>query len=49
MSDVSGKPVRREDIGDLRFQEGTWVVLNSLCNDEGQPPLHGRLCAARWG
>src|SRR5262249_49725952 len=48
LSDVSGSPVRREEISDLRLQEGTWVVLNSLCNAEGQPRaaweiVHGRL------
>jgi len=26
-----------EDIGDLRFQEGTWVCSTHYGNDEGQP------------
>jgi hypothetical protein len=37
LSDVHGTPVSREEISDLRLQEGTWVVVNTLCNDEGQP------------
>jgi hypothetical protein len=48
MSDVYGTPISREAMGDLRLQEGTWVVVNALCNDEGQPRaawelVHGRL------
>jgi hypothetical protein len=30
MSDVHGTPISREEISDLRLQEGTWVVVNSL-------------------
>ncbi|MBM3223927.1 MAG: hypothetical protein FJZ47_09020 [Candidatus Tectomicrobia bacterium] len=37
LSDVHGTPLSREDLGDLRLQEGSWVVVNTLCNDEGQP------------
>ena len=45
LSDVHGTPVSREEMGDLRLQEGTWVVVNTLCNDEGQPRAHGSWCA----
>jgi AAA domain/PD-(D/E)XK nuclease superfamily len=48
LSDVRGTPITREEIGDLRLQEGTWVVVNTICNDEGQPRaawelVHGQL------
>jgi hypothetical protein len=48
LSDGHGTPIRCEEMGDLRLQEGTWVVVNTLCNDEGQPRaawelVHGRL------
>src|SRR5262249_5991932 len=48
LSDVHGTLITREELGDLRLQEGTWVVVNTLCNDEGQPRaawelVHGRL------
>jgi hypothetical protein len=49
LSDVSGRPVSREEVGDLRLQEGTWVVLNSLCNDEGQPRAAWEIVRGRLG
>jgi hypothetical protein len=49
LSDVSGRPVSCEEIGDLRLQEGTWVVLNSLCNDEGQPRAAWEIVRGRLG
>jgi hypothetical protein len=49
MSDVYGAPIRREEIGDLRLQEGTWVVVNTLCNDEGQPRTAWELVRGRLG
>src|SRR5207244_12714581 len=49
LSDVHGTPVSREDIGDLRLQEGTWVVVNTLCNDEGQPRAAWELVRGRLG
>ena len=49
MSDVHGTPISREDMGDLRLQEGTWVVVNTLCNDEGQPRAAWELVRGRLG
>ena len=49
LSDMHGTPVSREDIGDLRLQEGTWVVVNTLCNDEGQPRAAWELVRGRLG
>jgi len=49
MSDVHGTPIRREEMGDLRLQEGTWVVVNTLCNDEGQPRAAWELVRGRLG
>jgi AAA domain len=48
-SDVYGTPISREDMGDLRLQEGTWVVVNSLCNDEGQPRAAWDIVRGRLG
>ena len=36
-------------MGDLRLQEGTWVVVNPLCNDEGQPRAAWELVRGRLG
>ena len=47
LSDVHGTPISREDMGDLRLQEGTWVVVNTLCNDEGQPRAAWELVRGR--
>jgi AAA domain len=49
MSDVHGTPISREEMGDLRLQEGTWVVLNTLCNDEGQPRAAWEIVRGRLG
>jgi hypothetical protein len=49
LSDVHGTPIRREELGDLRLQEGTWVVLNTLCNDEGQPRAAWEIVRGRLG
>jgi AAA domain-containing protein len=49
LSDVHGTPLRREDLGDLRLQEGTWVVVNTLCNDEGEPRAAWELVRGRLG
>jgi AAA domain/PD-(D/E)XK nuclease superfamily len=49
LSDVHGTPLRREETADLRLQEGTWVVLNSLCNEEGLPRTAGELVHGRLG
>src|SRR4029434_8792464 len=49
LSDVHGTPVSREESGDLRLQEGTWVVINTLCNDEGQPRAAWELVRGRLG
>jgi hypothetical protein len=49
LSDVHGTPISREEMGDLRFQEGTWVVVNSLLNDEGQPRAAWEIVRGRLG
>jgi hypothetical protein len=49
LSDVHGTPLRREDLGDLRLQEGTWVVVNTLCKDDGQPRAAWELVRGRLG
>jgi hypothetical protein len=49
LSDVRGTPLRCEDMGDLRLQEGTWVVVNTLCNDEGHPHAAWELVRGRLG
>src|SRR5262249_6946948 len=49
MADVHGTRVSREESGDLRLQEGTWVVVNTLCNDEGQPRAAWELVRGRLG
>jgi hypothetical protein len=49
MADVHGTLVSREESGDLRLQEGTWVVVNTLCNDEGQPRAAWELVRGRLG
>ena len=49
LSDVHGTPITRADMGDLRLQEGTWVVVNTLCNDEGQPRAAWELVRGRLG
>src|SRR5206468_7110115 len=49
LSDVHSTPIRREEMGDLRLQEGTWVVVNTLCNDEGQPRAAWDLVRGRLG
>jgi hypothetical protein len=49
MADVHGTPMRREAMGDLRLQEGTWVVVNTLWNDEGQPRAAWELVRGRLG
>jgi hypothetical protein len=49
MSDVHGTPISREEISDLRLQEGTWVVVNTLCNDEGQPRAAWEIVRGRLG
>jgi len=48
-SDVHGTPISREDMADLRLQEGTWVVVNSLCNDEGQARAAWDIVRGRLG
>ena len=48
LSDVHGTPISREE-RDLRLQEGTWVVVNTLCNDEGQPRAAWELVRGRLG
>lgn len=49
LSDVHGSPVSREEMGDLRLQEGTWVVVNTLCNEEGQPRAAWETVRGRLG
>src|SRR5262245_3463664 len=49
MSDVHGTPVTREEIGDLHLQEGTWVVVNSVWNDEGEPRAAWEIVRGRLG
>src|SRR5262249_6195147 len=49
LSDVHGAPISRKEMGDLRLQEGTWVVLNTLYNDEGQPRAGWELVRGRLG
>src|SRR5215471_15731763 len=49
ISDVHGTPINREEMGDLRLQEGTWVVMNTLCNDEGQPRAAWEIVRGRLG
>jgi len=49
LSDMHGTPVSREEISDLRLQEGTWVVVNSLVNDEGQPRAAWEIVRGRLG
>jgi len=49
LSDVHGTLVSREEISDLRLQEGTWVVVNTLCNDEGQPRAAWEIVRGRLG
>src|SRR5262249_19920079 len=44
-----GTPMRREELGDLRLQKGTWVVVNTLCNDDGQPRAAWELVRGRLG
>ena len=46
---MHGTPISREEMGDLRLQEGTWVVVNTLCNDEGQPRAAWELVRGRLG
>jgi hypothetical protein len=47
--DVQGTLISREEVGDLRLQEGTWVVVNTLCNDEGQPRAAWEIGRGRLG
>jgi hypothetical protein len=49
LADVHGTPISREECGDLRLQEGTWVVVNTLCNDEGQPRAAWEIVRGRLG
>ena len=49
MSDIHGTLLRREELGDLRLQEGTWVVVNTLSNDEGQPRAAWDIVRGRLG
>jgi hypothetical protein len=49
LADVHGTPVSRVERGDLRLQEGTWVVVNTLCNDEGQPRAAWEIVRGRLG
>jgi hypothetical protein len=49
LSDVHGTLISREEISDLRLQEGTWVVVNTLCNDEGQPRAAWEIVRGRLG
>jgi hypothetical protein len=49
LSDVHGTPISREEISDLRLQEGTWVVVNSLINDEGQSRAAWEIVRGRLG
>src|SRR5262245_12699464 len=49
LSDVHGTPMSRDEMGGLRLQEGTWVVVNTLCNDEGQPRAAWELVRDRLG
>jgi hypothetical protein len=49
LSDVQGTLISREEVGDLRLQEGTWVVVNTLCNDEGQPRAAWEIGRGRLG
>jgi hypothetical protein len=49
LSDVHGTQISREEMGDLRLQEGTWVVVNSLLNDEGQPRAAWEIVRGRLG
>src|SRR5262249_28572483 len=34
---LSGKPVGRNEFGNLRFQDGGWVVLNPIAKEDGSP------------
>jgi hypothetical protein len=49
LSDVQGTPISREERGDLRLQEGTWVVVNTLCNNDGQPRAAWEIVRGRLG
>jgi hypothetical protein len=49
LADEHGTPVSREESSDLRLQEGTWVVVNTLCNDEGQPRAAWEIVRGRLG
>src|SRR5262249_15271512 len=39
----------RDELGDRSLQEGTWVVVNSLLNDEGQPRAAWEIVRGRLG
>jgi hypothetical protein len=49
LSDVHGTPMSREEISDLRLQVGTWIVVNTLCNDDGQPRAAWEIVRGRLG
>ncbi|MGE3541190.1 MAG: AAA domain-containing protein [Candidatus Tectimicrobiota bacterium] len=49
LADVHGAPITREEMGDLRLQEGAWVVVNSLYNDEREPRAAWELVRGRLG
>src|SRR5262249_16074697 len=49
LSDVHGTPIRRDEMGDLRLRDGSWVVGNLLCNDEGQGRAAWAIVRGRLG
>jgi CRISPR/Cas system-associated exonuclease Cas4 (RecB family) len=49
LSDVNGAPLERDEVGALRLQAGSWVVVNSLANEEGQPRAAWEVVRGRLG
>jgi hypothetical protein len=49
LSDVNGVPLGQDEVGGLRLREGSWVVLNSLTNEEGQPRAAWEIVRGRLG
>ncbi len=44
---ATGEPAGRNEIGNLRFQEGGWCVLNPMRNDDGKTPSPSALIKGR--
>jgi hypothetical protein len=49
LSDVDGRPLSREEVGGLRLREGSWVVVSSLLNEEGQSRSASEIVRGRLG